>query len=87
MPRTYWMKELPPEHYRDEIARRVELFAKVTKSGMKQTDLIRKLEARGLRTSKSELSAVLHGTRHGQKVDVIIGMIEKILAEEEHEKS
>ena len=87
MPRTYWMSRLPPEHYAEEIARRERLFTKYKKLGLKQADLIRKLEAQGLRTSKQELSAVFHGTRHGRKVDVMIDLIEKILAEEEHEKS
>ncbi len=87
MPRTYWMSRLPPEQYAEEIARRERLFTKYKKLGLKQADLIRKLEAQGLRTSKQELSAVFHGTRHGRKVDVMIDLIEKILAEEEHEIS
>ena len=87
MPRTYWMNSLPPEQYAAEIARRDALFAKVKALGLKQVELIRRMEARGLRTSKQELSCAFHGTRHGRKIEAIFDLIEKIVAEVEHESS
>ena len=81
MPRTYWMKSLPPEQYAEEIKRRDALFAKVKALGIKHVELIRRMEERGLRTSKQELSGVLHGSRHGRKVDAMLDLIEEIVEE------
>jgi coproporphyrinogen III oxidase-like Fe-S oxidoreductase len=44
-------------------------------------ELIRRMEERGLRTSKQELSGVFHGTRHGRKIDYMIDLIEEIVEE------
>lgn len=81
MPRTYWMNSLPPEQYAEEIKRRDALFAKVKALGIKHVELIRRMEERGLRTSKQELSGVFHGTRHGRKIDFMIDLIEEIVEE------
>lgn len=45
--------------------------------------LINRLEARGIRTDKSEMSSVMSGTRIGPKADQIIRESEKILDEYE----
>ena len=70
MPRTYWMNSLPPEQYAEEIKRRDALFAKVKALGIKHVELIRRMEERGLRTSKQELS-----------IDYMIDLIEEIVEE------
>lgn len=45
--------------------------------------LINRLEARGIRTDKSEMSSVMAGTRIGPKAEQIIKESEKILDEYE----
>lgn len=69
-----------------EEGRRIRVsLAEIVKT---QVWLINQLAKRGVVTDKTEMSAVLNGTRHGNKVDLILKTSAEILKEyrDEHGK-
>lgn len=84
MPRPYWKTPASPAEYEADLQRRKALLQKMKNRKLTQTELISRMQYHGIRTSRSELSGVFHGTRHGRKVDAMLDLISRILEDYDH---
>lgn len=87
MKRRYWKSPDSIKKSTTTPERREHVFLKIRIAGISHNSLIAELRKRGMNTDPSEFSKVLRGKRVGPKVDVMLNMIEKIVAEVEHESS